>query len=172
MAGIGVKLNNIYGKRTLTTNIIGMGYSTVMTIAPMLTVIGALCIMEHFLGFDSVGYATRELFSCTVLYIFIFSLLTASPFNSVLSKYMSDIIYEETYEDILPCYYVGMILNITFSALFGIPFCIHEYLVGNVDIIYVFTGYCGFVALVLVFYSMLYLSICKDYKKISFYFTT
>ena len=53
MAGIGVKLNNIYGKRTLTTNIIGMGYSTVMTIAPMLTVIGALCIMEHFLGFDS-----------------------------------------------------------------------------------------------------------------------
>lgn len=24
MAGIGVKLNNIYGKRTLTTNIIGM----------------------------------------------------------------------------------------------------------------------------------------------------
>ena len=86
MAGIGVKLNNIYGKRTLTTNIIGMGYSTVMTIAPMLTVIGALCIMEHFLGFDSVGYATRELFSCTVLYIFIFSLLTASPFNSVLSS--------------------------------------------------------------------------------------
>ena len=147
-----------------------MGYSTVMTIAPMLTVIGALCIMEHFLGFDSVGYATRELFSCTVLYIFIFSLLTASPFNSVLSKYMSDIIYEETFEDILPCYYVGMILNITFSALFGISFCIHEYLVGNVDIIYVFTGYCGFVALVLVFYSMLYLSICKDYKKISFFF--
>ena len=171
MAGIGVKLNNIYGKRTLTTNIIGMGYSTIMTIAPMLTVIGALCIMEYFLGFDSVGYTTREIFSCTVLYTFIFSLLTASPFNSVLSRYMSDVIYEETFEDILPCYYVGMILNISFSALVGIPFCIHEYLVGKVDIIYVFTGYCGYVALVLVFYSMLYLSICKDYKKISFFFT-
>ena len=36
MAGIGVKLNNIYGKNTLTTDVIGMGYSTVMTIAPML----------------------------------------------------------------------------------------------------------------------------------------
>ena len=33
MAGIGVKLNNIYGKNTLTTDVIGMGYSTVMTIA-------------------------------------------------------------------------------------------------------------------------------------------
>ena len=170
MAGIGVKLNNIYGKRTLTTNIIGMGYSTIMTIAPMLTVIAALYIMEYFLDFASLGYTTREIFSCTVLYIFIFSLLTASPFNSVLSRYMSDVIYEETFEDILPCYYVGMILNIAFSALVGIPFCIHEHLVGKVDIIYVFTGYCGFVALVLVFYSMLYLSICKDYKKISFFF--
>ena len=45
MAGIGVKLNNIYGKNTLTTDIIGIGYSTVVTIAPMLTVIGALCFM-------------------------------------------------------------------------------------------------------------------------------
>ena len=35
MAGIGVKLNQIYGKHTLTTNIVGMGYSTVITIAPM-----------------------------------------------------------------------------------------------------------------------------------------
>ena len=170
MAGIGVKLNNIYGKNTLTTDVIGMGYSTVMTIAPMLTVIGALCIMEYFLDFSSVGYVTRELFSCTVLYIFIFALLTAAPFNSVLSKYMSDVIYEETYADIMACYYVGLFLNILLSSLVGIPFCIHEYLVGKVDIIYVFTGYCGFIALVFVFYSMLYLSICKDYKKISFFF--
>ena len=107
MAGIGVKLNNIYGKNTLTTDLIGIGYSTVVTIEPMLAVIGALTFMEYFLDFSSVDYTTRELFSCTVLYIFIFALLTASPFNSVLSRYMSDVIYEERYEDILPCYYVS-----------------------------------------------------------------
>lgn len=101
VTGIGVKLTNIYKKNTLTTDIIGAGYSMVVTIAPMLLVIGALMIMEYFLDFSSVGYATRELFSCTVLYIFIFSLLTASPFNSVLSKYMSDVIYEETYHFVL-----------------------------------------------------------------------
>ena len=131
MAGIGVKLTNIYKKNTLTTDIIGMGYSTVVTIAPMLVVIGALVLMEYFLDFSSVDYVTRELFSCTVLYIFIFSLLTASPFNSVLSKYMSDVIYEETYEDILPCYYVGMLLNILLSSVLGIVFCVHEVLVGK-----------------------------------------
>ena len=168
MAGIGVKLNKIYGKNTLTTDLIGMGYSTVVTIEPMLAVIGAIVAMEYFLDFSSVEYSTRELFSCTMLYFYFCPADGITQLGSL--RYMSDVIYEEKYEDILPCYYVGLFLNILFSALVGIPFCIREFLVGKVDIIYVFTGYCGFVALVLAFYSMLYLSICKDYKKISFFF--
>lgn len=170
MAGIGVKLNRIYQKHTLTTNLFGFGYSTVITIAPMVLVIAAVMAMQVILEVAKTGYAMRELYSCTVLYIFIFALLTAAPFNSVLSRYMSDVIYEEKYEDILPCYYIGMVMNIALSALIGIPFCIHECLAGGVDVWYVFAGYCGYMSLVLVFYSMLYLSVCKDYRKISFYF--
>ena len=45
-----------------------------------------------------------------------------------------------------------------------------EYLVSDVPLHFVFTGFCGYIALVLVFYSMLYLSICKDYAKISLFF--
>lgn len=170
MAGIGVKLNKIFNKNTITTNLVGYGYSTVITVAPMFLVILAVIIMELLLGVSKLGYAERELYSCTVLYIFIFALLTAAPFNAVLSKYLSDVIYEETYNDILPCYFVGLIMNISFSCLLGIPFCIWEYVVGSVRLSFVFAGYCGYVSLVLVFYSMLYLSICKDYKKISFFF--
>ncbi len=170
MAGIGVRLNRIFSKNTITTSLIGFGYSMVITVAPMFLVIIAIIIMQALLGFSRIGYADRELYSCTVLYIFIFSLLTAAPFNAVLSKYMSDVIYKEQFEDILPCYYLGLILNVTLSCLVGIPFCIWEYLVGEVALFYVFMGFCGFISLVLVFYSMLYLSICKDYKKISFYF--
>lgn len=170
MAGIGVKLSNIYNKNTVSTNIVGMGYSTVVTIAPMIVVIGVLMFMQHIFGFDTIDYATRELFSCTILYIFIFALLTASPFNSVLSRYMSDVIYEERYQDIIPCYYVGLFMNIILSALVGIPFCIREVVVGEVSVIYVFVGYCGYMMLMMVFYSMLYLSICKDYGKISLFF--
>ena len=170
MAGIGIKLNKIFNKNTITTNLAGFGYSTAITIAPMFLVIAAVMIMQVLLGVSKLGYASRELYSCTVLYIFIFSLLTAAPFNAVLSKYLSDVIYNETYGDILPCYYVGLILNLSLSCLLGIPFCIWEYIVGKVDILFVFAGYGGYVALVMVFYSMLYLSICKDYNKISLYF--
>lgn len=170
MAGIGIKLNKIFSKNTIITNLAGFGYSTAITIAPMFLVIAAVLLMQLLLGISKLGYASRELYSCTVLYIFIFSLLTAAPFNAVLSKYLSDVIYNETYDDILPCYYVGLIMNLSLSCLLGIPFCIWEYIVGKVDILFVFAGYCGYVGLVMVFYSMMYLSICKDYNKISLYF--
>ncbi len=170
MAGIGVRLNRIYEKNTLTSNLVGIGYSVVITVAPMIFVILAIFCMQIVLDVSKCGYAARELFACTVLYIFIFSMLMASPFNSVFSRYMSDIIFEERYEDIMPCFYVGMLMNTGFGALFGIPFCVREYLVSNVSGLYVFTSYCGYLALILVFYAMLYLSICKDYPKISFFF--
>ena len=170
MAGIGVKLNKIYSKRTMLTSLIGVGYSAVITIVPMLLVIAAVMLMEPLLGVSKLNYATRELYSCTVLYIFIFGLLTTSPFNAVLSKYLSDVIYEETYQDILPCYYVGLVVNLVFSCLFAIPFCIWEYMSGKIGLPFICAGYCGYVIMVIVFYSMLYLSICKSFGKITWFF--
>lgn len=170
MAGIGIRLNRIFDKKSIISNLYGFFYSTMVTIAPMFLVIGTILIMGKVLGFSTVGYASRELFACTVLYIFIFSLLSASPFNAVLSRYLSDIIYDERYQDILPCYYLGLFLNLLLSTALGIPFCLHLYYIGKVALFYVATGYVGYISLVIVFYSMLYLSIFKDYKKISLYF--
>ena len=39
MAGIGVKLNRIYGKNSIAAGIVGMGYSAVATVAPMVLII-------------------------------------------------------------------------------------------------------------------------------------
>ena len=103
MAGIGVRLKRIYEKQTLVAHLVGFAYSIMVTIAPMLVVIGTVLLMSAVLGYDQIGYARRGLFAGTILYIFIFSLLTAAPFNAVLSRYMSDVIYEEKYENILPC---------------------------------------------------------------------
>ena len=170
MAGVGITLNKIFDKRSLVAHVYGFGYSALITVAPMFVIIGAILIAQLLLGYSGVDYFRRELFADTVLYIFIFSLLAASPFNAVLSRYLSDTIFEERYEDIMPCYYVGLICSVALGALMAIPFCIHEHIVGGVPVYYVFTGYCGFMALLLVFYSMLYLSITKDYGKISLAF--
>lgn len=170
MAGIGIKLNKIFSKNTIAARIIGCGYSVVVTIAPMLIIIAVVVLMQLLLGFSKLDYYTRELYSCTVLYIFIFSLLTASPFNAVISRYMSDVIYEEKYEDIPPCFYTGLVLNTILSFIPAVVFCTHEFRVGGVNIWYVFAGFFGYMSLMFTFYTMLYLSICKDYKRISSFY--
>lgn len=170
MAGIGIKLNRIFKHHTLAHTLYGSGYSMLATVTPMLVVIAVMLLMYLCLGFDSVRYYDRELFSCTILYIFIFSLLAASPFNAVLSKYVGDRIFEEKYEDILPCMYVGLALHMGLACLIGIPFHIRAAVVGGLPVYWVFTAFCAYVGLGLCFCQMIYLSVIKAYKVISLIF--
>ncbi|MDI9470968.1 MAG: exopolysaccharide Pel transporter PelG [Bacillota bacterium] len=170
MAGIGIQLNKIFSKRSVAAALYGVFCSITFTIAPMLIIIGCLLGMYKALGFDTVGGMERELFSCTILYIFIFSLLTSSPFNSVLSKYMTDRIYLERFEDVRPCIYFGIIVNILFSAALGIPFCLYAFFAGRIPAYFVLTSFIGYISLSLVFCSMIFNNILKAYRKISAYF--
>jgi len=170
MAGIGVQLNRIFNKNTVASSIYGIGFSFTYTIAPMLTIIVCLFGMYKVLGFDSVGFVERELFSCSILYIFIFSMLTTSPFNSVLSKYQTDKIYEQKFDDIRACIIVGTLTNLTFSSLVAIPFCIRGILMGGIKVYYMFTVYMGFLGFTLTLSTMIYNSILKQYKKLCLYF--
>ncbi len=171
MAGIGLQLNRIFKKRTITSSIYGIAYSVNYAIGPMLTVIGCLLLMYTVLGFQEVRYTERELFSSTILYIFIFSLLTTSPFNSTLSKYMTDEIYLDQFDDVRACAIVGITLNLTLSSLVAVPFYLRVLLVGQVPAYYVFTSFVAFLSLTLIFSVMIYNSILKNYKKIAWYFT-
>ena len=167
MAGIGATLNRFFSKRSLTAYLAGFVYSTVITVAPMVLVMGDIMLMSKFLGYDRLSYSTRSLFSCTVLYIFIFSQLLSSPFNAVLSRCMSDVIYEERYEDIMPCFYTGLLISMGVSSAVAIPFVVREWAVGGVAPGFCLLSLLCFLALQFVSYVMLYLSICKDYGKIT-----
>lgn len=170
MAGIGVKLNKIYEKRTILSSLYGMGLSVAYTIAPMLVIMGSLLLMYLLLGFDRVNYYSRELFACTVLYIFIFSLLFSSAFNSVLSKYIADMNFEKRFEDIAPCLFVGMVLKLGVSTIISVPFYLWEIIVGKVPVYYVFTSYMCYMALTLVFALMLYGVVIKQFSRVSLFF--
>ena len=87
MAGVGVKLKRIYEKKSITANVFGVGYSILITIAPLLFIAICIWVMEYVLGFGSESYLNRELFSSTILYIFIFSLLAVHLlFSPVLAR--------------------------------------------------------------------------------------
>lgn len=170
MAGVGIRLNKLFGKNSVTGYLAGAGYSIITTVAPMLLVIVNILIMQKLLGYSSAAYTSRQLFQATILYVFIFSLLGSAPLNAVLSRYVSDVIFNETYDDIMAAFHYGLRVNLVIDAVMVVPFCIHEHFAGGVDIVYVLVSACCFAALSLVFYTMLYLSLCKDYGKISLFY--
>ena len=170
MASLGKHVKKSFEKRTISSTLFGILISTMTTIAPMLLVMGGIIALYLLLDYKSVVYSERVLFTCSILYIFIFSLMCTAPFNSVISRYVTDKIFEEQYDAILPCFYGGIFLNLTTCCIVGIPFYLYSYFVGGIDPIFTFTCYVCFLALSMTFYSMLYLSITKDYSKISLFF--
>lgn len=71
MAGIGVRLNKLFEKRSIVTALAGMGYSTAVTITPMVVVMVAILLMEKLLGFYNLPYVTKKCFVHNALYIYI-----------------------------------------------------------------------------------------------------
>lgn len=170
MAGIGVRLNKLFEKRSMAAAVVGIGYSTAVTITPMVVVIACVVLMQKVLGFSTLTYVDKEIFLCSMLYIFIFGLLTTSVFSSVISKFIADVIFEERYEDIMPCYYMGLALNMVLAGGAGAAFCIRALIVGRVSPSVIFAAFMGYMALVFVFYTMTYLSVCKTYEKIMLFY--
>lgn len=171
MAGIGFELKKIFKEESISRLAGGITYSTLVTVGPTIMVIVTIILLYLTLGLLSVSYPDRELLSSTILYVFIFSLLTTSAFNGVMSRYIADKIYEEKYDDILPSFYTGVFLNTLVGAVLGIPFVLRLIFIGEVDVIFSFVTYCFFIVMIINFYTMIYLSATKDYKIIAIYYT-
>ena len=167
MAGVGIRFSRLFPKNAQTTGLAGVLCSANRTVAPMLILSAALAGMRLLADFSALSYARRALFSCTVLYLFVFAMLTTAPFQAVAARYLSDAIYQKQEENVRPFYEQGRVLNLLFSSLFGIPFCLHEQLAGGVRGLTVFLSFCAYSGLVLALYAMPYLSACKAYRCIT-----
>lgn len=170
MAGIGFELKRIYKKRNMKNMLRGIGYSTVVTVGPTVLTILAVILNYRLLGITRESYADRELLSSMILYAFIFPFMITTPINTVWSRYIADKIFTEQFDDILSSYYVGLVFATVIGAVLGVPFLVRSWFVSDISIRFLFTGYCLYMSLIIVFFTMTYLSATKDYKIITLYF--
>ena len=170
MAGIGFELRKIFKKNSVIAKLRGSAFAAVITVGPLIMIIVTLFLMYLFLGYSDILFASRELLANTILYIFIFSLCSTAPFNAVISRYIADKIYENQEQDILPCYYVTLTANVVLCSIIGICFCLWEYFVGQVDLVFVFSSFCAYMGLAIIFINMLYIILIKEYQKITYSF--
>lgn len=170
MAGIGFELNKIFKRRGILNYFAGAVYASAVTVGPTLMIVAVLLMLYTVLPYMETPVKNRELFSSTLLYCFIFPMIFSTPMNAVLSRYVADRIYMEKYDEIMPCIRTGMAVTLLAAAAAGIGFGVVEHKAGGVELLYVFVSYCFFIAMTMVFYLMTYVSILKEYRRITLCF--
>lgn len=170
MAGIGFELKKLFKKEGVFSTIFAGIYATAVTVGPTIIVILALNIMYMLPPYIGISYHDKEVLSSTILYVFIFALILASPINIILSRYVADEIYREDYDSIFSAVETGSVLIAVFVALMGVPFGFAMYFVGNLPLYYIFMAYVFFAALSFTFYYMTFITVLKEYRKITYSF--
>ena len=170
MAGIGFELKKIYRKESISRGMLGVVYSSLVTIGPMMLVIVAILLLYFFLGMTKVPYADRELLSSTILYTFIFSVILTSPFNVIFSRYLADKFYTEEYSNILASYYMGNSICCIIATLLFLPVGWSLRVRGEIDLPFIIAAYIQWISLVILFFAVIYLHATKDYKIIALFF--
>ncbi|MDE7446446.1 MAG: exopolysaccharide Pel transporter PelG [Lachnospiraceae bacterium] len=170
MAGIGFELKRLFNKEGIISSIFAGLYAAVVTIGPTIMVIIAINLMHFILPYVNIAWKQREVLSSTILYVFIFSLIISSPINIILSRYTADKIYMEDYESILPALDMGNLILAGLTALTGVPFGIVMYVKGGFSTGYILVSYLFYSGLVFTFYSMTFVTILKEYRKITYSF--
>ncbi len=164
MAGIHFELRKIFKENSIRHTVIGSVYSTVITIGPTLVSMAAIFLLYMISGFMKIPYAQRELISSTLLYCFIFPVINTSITGAVFSRYLADKFYEEQVEDVLPSFYMGLLITVAIASIFGIPFALHLYYVGGIEFVFVITSFALFMIINMLFFTMTYLYATKDYR--------
>lgn len=170
MAGIGFELRRLFNKEGIVSSVFAGLYATMVTIGPTIMVILAINLMHFLLPYVNIAWKQREVLSATILYVFVFSLIISSPINIILSRYTADKIYTEEFESILPALDMGNLLLALLVAVTGVPFGIMMYVKGGFSLGYIFVSYLFYSGLGFTFYSMTFITLLKEYRKITYSF--
>ncbi len=166
MAGIGFELKKIFKRGGVFSTLHGIAYATAVTIGPMVSIIAILMLLYRFLDFLSLSYAQRELLTGAIMYVFIFAMIITSPVNGILSRYVADKLFLDQKDEVLPSFYMGLVINVIFGALLGIPFVLFWIAKGGVNPVFALSAYAMFMSLLCTFFCMTYVSALKDFAGI------
>ncbi len=166
MAGIGFELKRLFKDKGLIAKAKAGFYSVFVTIGPV--IISVMVITGLYLLLEVIGMHKKDidLVQATILYSFMFSVIFTSGYGMMLSRYLSDRLYMEIREDILPSLYGSLAVIILICGLSGFAF----YFRSPLPLLYKTFAYLLFIELSVMFILNIYISAVKNYKIVTFCF--
>lgn len=164
MAGIGFQLKRIIEKDTgFIHSIKSYGLAVISLNGPMLLCLLAVSIAGLLLRNDTYSSVPKDHILVTITYAFVVSSITTGTYSLILTRYISDCIYQKEYRKVMASFYGGMLPAVVFSFLTSGALVVFA----KLQVEY---GLCVLILLSIVsiiWLEMIYLSAVNDNKGIS-----
>lgn len=162
MAGIGFELKKIFEENTISSKVKGFSYATLISVGPMIVSVLMLIMISGMLKSLNIDIANRELITASIMYAYIFSMISVSGFVLVISRYVSDKLYMGEVKDVLSSI-VGVVgINLLIGGTVAMVF----YYNSPLDQSFKVLSYLFFLELSVIYILIAYISALKDYMRI------
>ena len=129
MAGLGFELRKVYNKGNFLAKQKAYGYAGIIYVGPMILGILLILAVVYLSVFGRFDNGERDHLLGLISYSILASLAVTNIFSMVVTRYVSDMIFEEKFEKILPSYFssgammlgIGLVSYGLFLFLSGIP---------------------------------------------------
>lgn len=130
MAGVGFELKKIFKDNgSILNSLKGYSVTAVVTEGPMILTMVMLFMLRYLMKYYHASYKDQEIFLFIITYVLIFSLILSNTVLMFINRYISDCIYNEEMEAVLPSFFsitfllliVGTVLSWIYVSTLPVP---------------------------------------------------
>ncbi|PYI53833.1 exopolysaccharide Pel transporter PelG [Paenibacillus flagellatus] len=162
MAGIGFELKKLFRDQGILSHMKAYGYSSLTTVGPMVLCVTMIIAMQQLMTAKGAPFLERELFLATVVYGFVFSVLLTGGVSMLLTRFISDMIYQKKNDYLLSSFYGAAAICLPIGALIAAIFLSGVPAGAG----YKLSAFVFFEELIVIWLQSVLLSALKDYKRI------
>ena len=168
MAGIGFSLNRLFQKKGVLNLCRAYAYAGAVAIGPMVMGVCLLLGISFVSQVAGMPQGQREIMNCMLTYSLLVSLFVSSFFNMILTRFISDMLYEGRRERVMPSFYGALAIMLPLCAVgYGIVLTF-----SGVPPVYRIVSMWFALTMIVVWTQMNYLSALKDYRSIALGFAS
>ncbi|NLB21309.1 MAG: exopolysaccharide Pel transporter PelG [Clostridium sp.] len=167
MAGIGFELRRIFGKKTLVANTFGVIYASLTTVGPSIVFLMLLFSLRQMMFNFGIGEIDSMFFTFSFTYIFLLAILNSAFQNGVLSRYLSDKIFEQKEDDISASMFGMLTVSSVVASIQVTVLCVLMYQKDQFSLLFLVAYYLLGILATASYNLITYISALKEYKKVT-----
>ena len=162
MAGIGIELNKLFGRKSLISYVGAYTAAAMVFTGPVLLGVILLVFVRMLSAYGGASRIQQDVIVVIITYSFIGSMLISNIFSTTVTRYVSDMLYSKKTKRVMPALHGVITVQLVLSVILWGPFMIFS----GAGPLYSLLGFMFFCELIVVWTLISFISAVKDYMRI------